>query len=148
MTVNASSATTSLSALWGISYLINRTTCGLILCVGAGRPSGQKAKGKRPDPISARGETVTTGKFFQTAMARGKRFSHTDDWYECIKTPYDTKKIQPIFIRLKSRALISFTPSIYNFQPTSTLRSKPHVEALIYTHSSKLNSANKATKAA
>ena len=29
------------------------------------------AKGKRPDPISARGETVTTGKFFQTAMARG-----------------------------------------------------------------------------
>ena len=62
------------------------------------------AKGKRPDPINARVETVTTGKFFKQLWPNGRALVVADGWYEWVKDPDDPKKKQPYFIRLKSQA--------------------------------------------
>lgn len=62
------------------------------------------AKGKRPDPINARVETVTTGKFFKALWPNGRALVMADGWYEWVKDPADPKKKQPYFIRLKSQA--------------------------------------------
>lgn len=61
------------------------------------------AKGKRPDPINARVETVTTGKFFKALWPHGRALVMADGWYEWVKDPADLKKKQPYFIRLKSQ---------------------------------------------
>ncbi len=61
------------------------------------------AKGKRPDPINARVETVTTGKFFKQLWPNGRAIVPSEGWYEWVKNPDDPKKKQPYFIRLKSR---------------------------------------------
>lgn len=66
------------------------------------------AKGKRPDPINARVETVTTGKFFKQLWPNGRALVMADGWYEWVKDPDDPKKKQPYFIRLKSQAPIFF----------------------------------------
>lgn len=62
------------------------------------------AKGKRPDPINARVETVTTGKFFKQLWPNGRALVVADGWYEWFKDPDNPKKKQPYFIRLKSQA--------------------------------------------
>ena len=66
------------------------------------------AKGKRPDPINARVETVTTGKFFKPLWPNGRALVMADGWYEWIKDPANPKKKQPYFIRLKSQAPMFF----------------------------------------
>ncbi|WP_248801063.1 SOS response-associated peptidase family protein [Pseudomonas sp. MWU13-2105] len=66
------------------------------------------AKGKRPDPINARVETVTTGKFFKQLWPKGRALVVADGWYEWVKDPSDPKKKQPYFIRLKSQAPMFF----------------------------------------
>lgn len=66
------------------------------------------AKGKRPDPINARVETVTTGKFFKQLLPKGRALVMADGWYEWAKDPNDPKKKQPYFIRLKSQAPMFF----------------------------------------
>lgn len=62
------------------------------------------AKGKRPDPINARVETVTTGKFFKQLWPKGLALVMADGWYEWVKDPDDPKKKQPYFIHLRSQA--------------------------------------------
>ena len=66
------------------------------------------AKGKRPDPINARAETVTTGKFFKQLWPSGRAIVPSEGWYEWVKDPDDPKKKQPYFIRLKSRKPMFF----------------------------------------
>ena len=66
------------------------------------------AKGNRPDPINARVETVTTGKFFKQLWPNGRALVMADGWYEWVKDPDDPKKKQPYFIRLKSQAPMFF----------------------------------------
>lgn len=66
------------------------------------------AKGKRPDPINARVETVTTGKFFKQLWPTGRAIVPSEGWYEWVKDPDDPKKKQPYFIRLKSRKPMFF----------------------------------------
>ena len=76
------------------------------------------AKGKRPDPINARVETVTTGKFFKQLWPNGRALVPSEGWYEWVKDSDDPKKKQPYFIRLKSQApmfycaLAQFTPGL------------------------------------
>ena len=66
------------------------------------------AKGKRPDPINARVETVTTGKFFKQLWPNGRALVMADGWYEWVKDTDDPKKKQPYFIRLKTQAPMFF----------------------------------------
>lgn len=66
------------------------------------------AKGKRPDPINARVETVTTGKFFKQLWPNGRALVPANGWFEWVKDPVDPKKKQPYFIRLKSQAPMFF----------------------------------------
>ena len=66
------------------------------------------AKGKRPDPINARVETVSTGKFFKQLWPRGRALVMADGWYEWVKDPVEPKMKQPYFIRLKSQAPMFF----------------------------------------
>lgn len=66
------------------------------------------AKGKRPDPINARVETVTTGKFFKDLWPNGRVIAPANGWFEWVKDPVDPKKKQPYFIRLKSQAPMFF----------------------------------------
>lgn len=62
------------------------------------------AKDKRPAPINARVETVTTGKFFKALWPQGRALVMADGWYEWVADPLDPKRKQPYFIRLKSGA--------------------------------------------
>jgi len=66
------------------------------------------AKGKRPDPINARVETVTTGKFFKQVWPKGRALVMADGWYEWVKDTVEPKMKQPYFIRLKSQAPMFF----------------------------------------
>jgi len=66
------------------------------------------AKGKRPDPINARVETVMTGKFFKELWPNGRALAPANGWFEWVKDPVDPKKKQPYFIRLKSQAPMFF----------------------------------------
>jgi len=66
------------------------------------------AKGKRPDPINARVETVATGKFFKQLWPNGRAIAPANGWFEWVKDPVDPKKKQPYFIRLKSQAPMFF----------------------------------------
>ncbi len=65
-------------------------------------------KGKRPDPINARVETVATGKFFKQLWPQGRVLVPANGWYEWVKDPEDPKKKQPYFIRLKGEAPMFF----------------------------------------
>jgi putative SOS response-associated peptidase YedK len=62
------------------------------------------AKGKRPDPINARVETVATGKFFKQLWPNGRAIAPANGWFEWVKDPADPKKKQPYYIQLKSQA--------------------------------------------
>ena len=66
------------------------------------------AKGKRPDPINARVETVTTGRFFKQLWPNSRAIVPSEGWYEWVKDPDDPKKKQPYFIRLKSQRPMFF----------------------------------------
>lgn len=66
------------------------------------------AKGKRPAPINARVETVTTGKFFKALWPNGRALVPSEGWFEWVKDPNDPKKKQPYFIRLKTQKPMFF----------------------------------------
>lgn len=56
------------------------------------------AKGKRPDPINARAETVVTGKFFKALWPNGRALAPANGWFEWIPDPADPRKKQPYYI--------------------------------------------------
>lgn len=60
------------------------------------------AKGKRPDPINARAETVMTGKFFKGLWPGGRALAPANGWFEWIPDPADPKRKQPYYIRSQS----------------------------------------------
>ncbi|MBC3467202.1 SOS response-associated peptidase family protein [Pseudomonas sp. RW10S2] len=60
------------------------------------------AKGKRPDPINARAETVVTGKFFKALWPTGRAVAPANSWYEWIPDAADPKRKQPYYIHAKS----------------------------------------------
>lgn len=66
------------------------------------------AKGKRPDPINARVETLMTGKFFNQLWPRGRVLAPANGWFEWVKDPTDAKKKQPYFITLKDQIPMFF----------------------------------------
>lgn len=56
------------------------------------------AKGKRPDPINVRAETVMTGKFFKSLWPTGRALAPANGWFEWIPDPADPKHKQPYYI--------------------------------------------------
>jgi putative SOS response-associated peptidase YedK len=66
------------------------------------------AKGKRPAPINARVETVTTGRFFKQLWPDGRVLVPSEGWFEWVKDPDDPKKKQPYYIRLKTQSPMLF----------------------------------------
>lgn len=66
------------------------------------------AKGKRPDPINARVETVMTGKFFKDLWPNGRALAPANGWFEWVKDPNDAKRKQPYFIHLKDQGPMYF----------------------------------------
>ena len=66
------------------------------------------AKGKRPDPINARVETVMSGKFFKDLWPDGRALAPANGWFEWVKDPADPKKKQPYFISLKDKGAMFF----------------------------------------
>ncbi|RMW09869.1 hypothetical protein ALP03_00056 [Pseudomonas amygdali pv. tabaci] len=66
------------------------------------------ARGKRPDPINARVETLMTGKFFNQLWPRGRVLAPANGWFEWVKDPGDPKKKQPYFITLKEQIPMFF----------------------------------------
>ncbi|MBH3451995.1 SOS response-associated peptidase family protein [Pseudomonas putida] len=56
------------------------------------------AKGKRPDPINARAETVVTGKFFKGLWPGGRALAPANGWFEWVADPADPKRKQPYYI--------------------------------------------------
>lgn len=56
------------------------------------------AKGKRPDPINARAETVMTGKFFKALWPVGRALAPANGWFEWTPDPADPKRKQPYYI--------------------------------------------------
>ncbi|WP_412461733.1 SOS response-associated peptidase family protein [Pseudomonas sp. SC11] len=57
------------------------------------------AKGKRPDPINARAETVMTGKFFKSLWPNGRALAPANGWFEWVPDPADPKRKQPYYIK-------------------------------------------------
>lgn len=57
------------------------------------------AKGKRPDPINARAETVMTSKFFKSLWPGGRALAPANGWFEWVPNPADSKRKQPFYIR-------------------------------------------------
>lgn len=55
-------------------------------------------KGKRPDSINARAETVVTGKFFKGLWPGGRALAPANGWFEWIPDPTDPKRKQPYYI--------------------------------------------------
>jgi putative SOS response-associated peptidase YedK len=66
------------------------------------------AKGKRPDPINARVETVVTGRFFNQLWPDGRVLAPANGWFEWVKDEEDPKKKQPYFITLKEQIPMFF----------------------------------------
>jgi len=66
------------------------------------------AKGKRPDPINARAETVVTGKFFKSLWPNGRALAPANGWYEWIADPADPKRKQPYYIQATDEAPLFF----------------------------------------
>lgn len=56
------------------------------------------AKGKRPDPINARAETVATGTFFKGLWPGGRALAPANGWFEWIPDPAEPKRKQPYYI--------------------------------------------------
>lgn len=60
------------------------------------------AKGRRPDPINARAETVVTGKFFKSLWSNGRALAPANGWFEWIPDPAEPKRTQPFYISSNS----------------------------------------------
>ncbi len=56
------------------------------------------AKGKRPNPINARAETVATGRFFKDLWPAGRALAPANGWFEWIADPADPKRKQLYYI--------------------------------------------------
>lgn len=56
------------------------------------------AKGKRPDPINARADTLLEGKFWKGVWPHGRALAPANGWFEWVKDPHDPKKKQPFYI--------------------------------------------------
>lgn len=56
------------------------------------------AKGKRPDPINARAETVMTGPFFKALWPDSRALAPANGWFEWVPDPTDAKRKQPYYI--------------------------------------------------
>lgn len=56
------------------------------------------AKGKRPDPINARAETVVMGKYFKGLWPNGRALAPANGWFEWLPDPADPKRKQPYYI--------------------------------------------------
>jgi putative SOS response-associated peptidase YedK len=66
------------------------------------------AKGKRPDPINARAETVVTGKFFKGLWPAGRALAPANGWFEWVTDPADPKRKQPYYITSTDGAPLYF----------------------------------------
>ena len=66
------------------------------------------AKGKRPDPINARAETVVTGKFFKGLWPAGRALAPANGWFEWVPEPSDPKRKQPYYITSADGAPLYF----------------------------------------
>ncbi|MCX2684592.1 SOS response-associated peptidase family protein [Pseudomonas sp. DCB_AW] len=66
------------------------------------------AKGKRPDPINARTETVMTGRFFKALWPYGRALAPANGWFEWIPDPADPKRKQPYYITSADGAPLFF----------------------------------------
>ncbi|HFQ8049089.1 TPA: SOS response-associated peptidase family protein [Pseudomonas putida] len=66
------------------------------------------AKGKRPDPINARAETVVAGKFFKDLWPVGRALAPANGWFEWIPDPADPKRKQPHYITSADGAPLYF----------------------------------------
>ncbi|MFV3405862.1 SOS response-associated peptidase family protein [Pseudomonas sp. NY15463] len=66
------------------------------------------AKGKRPDPINARAETLMTGKFFKALWPNGRVLAPANGWFEWIPDPEDPKRKQPYYIHATDHAPLFF----------------------------------------
>lgn len=66
------------------------------------------AKGKRPDPINARAETVMSGKFFKALWPHGRAVAPANGWFEWIPDLADPKRKQPYYITSADGAPLFF----------------------------------------
>lgn len=66
------------------------------------------AKGKRPDPINARAETVVTGKFFKGLWPAGRALAPANGWFEWVPDPTEPKRKQPYYITSADGAPLYF----------------------------------------
>lgn len=66
------------------------------------------AAGKRPAPINARVETVTSGRFFRALWPAGRALAPANGWFEWVEDPNDPKRKQPVYIRLKTHRPMFF----------------------------------------
>ncbi|ORL62371.1 SOS response-associated peptidase family protein [Pseudomonas putida] len=66
------------------------------------------AKGKRPDSINARAETVMTGKFFKPLWPGGRALAPANGWFEWIPDSADPKRKQPYYITAANDELLYF----------------------------------------
>nr|WP_314483191.1 SOS response-associated peptidase family protein [uncultured Pseudomonas sp.] len=66
------------------------------------------AKGKRPDPINARVETVMSGKFFKGLWPGGRALAPANGWFEWLPDPEYPKRKQPYYITSADGAPLYF----------------------------------------
>lgn len=66
------------------------------------------AKGKRPDPINARSETVMTGAFFKALWPAARALAPANGWFEWVTDPADPKRKQPWYITSADGAPLFF----------------------------------------
>lgn len=74
------------------------------------------AKGKRPDPINARAETVMTGKFFKSLWPGGRALAPANGWFEWVPDPADPKQKQPYYIHAADESALFFA-ALGEFHP-------------------------------
>ena len=66
------------------------------------------AKGKRPDPINARAETVVTGRFFKGLWPQGRALAPANGWFEWVPDADNPKQKQPYYITSADGAPLYF----------------------------------------
>ncbi|MBA5706129.1 hypothetical protein HCG45_12995 [Pseudomonas fulva] len=66
------------------------------------------AKGKRLDPINARAETVTTGKFFKSLWPHARALAPANGWFEWLPDAQNPKRKQPYYITSADGAPLYF----------------------------------------
>ncbi|MBF8764229.1 SOS response-associated peptidase family protein [Pseudomonas putida] len=66
------------------------------------------AKGKRLDPINARAETATTGKFFKSLWPHARALAPANGWFEWLPDAQNPKRKQPYYITSADGAPLYF----------------------------------------